>query len=235
MNKKDIVFDRVKRYIKDNINFLYLYYKKYKKYKQNKNFKRYGLEVLIKVKKIAKELNITYWLDFGTLLGAVRDEKFIEHDLDLDIGMFLVEYSPKLQELLEKEGFRKTECFYIDKGQYGRKEAYNYKGVVIDFFFYTKKNNLIYGHGFSTITEGDSLIEALKKEEGFLVKEVSFPFIGIIQIDFLGEKFNIPKNFDNYLSAHYGKNYMIKNPNWNSSMIKNEIILKDKKGEWCGK
>jgi phosphorylcholine metabolism protein LicD len=234
MTKKDIIIDKIKRLIKNKLTPTYKLYRKYKIYRQNKNVKKYGLEALIKIKKVAEELNITYWLDFGTLLGAVREGKFIEHDLDLDIGMFLHEYTSKLQELLEKEGFKKTECFYIDKGKYGRKEAYNYKGVVVDIFFYTKKGKKIYCHGFRA-KEGESLIEALQRNEGFLVREVTFPFNGFCEITFLGHDFTIPLNFDDYLKAYYGENYMTKNVNWNSSMAKNVKILQNKIGEWCGK
>ncbi|GAG99692.1 unnamed protein product [marine sediment metagenome] len=38
--------------------------------------------------KIFKEHDITYWLDCGTLLGAIREGKYIEWDGDIDISIF---------------------------------------------------------------------------------------------------------------------------------------------------
>lgn len=47
-----------------------------------------AVEVLKLIKEILDKHDVEYWLDEGTLLGAVRDRKFIPWDHDIDLAMF---------------------------------------------------------------------------------------------------------------------------------------------------
>ncbi|XP_062521853.1 ribitol 5-phosphate transferase FKRP-like [Corticium candelabrum] len=67
---------------------------------------------------VAETVNMRYWIDFGSLLGAVRNGKIIPWDWDVDIGVLKSEMeAPQVRSLLEKRGVqvvRRTGCkFFI--------------------------------------------------------------------------------------------------------------------------
>jgi len=55
--------------------------------------KEKGIEALGKIKEILDRHSIEYWLDEGTLLGAVREKKLIEWDHDIDLSIWYKDLS----------------------------------------------------------------------------------------------------------------------------------------------
>lgn len=119
------------------------------------------IEMLIEIDRICKKHNITYWIDGGTALGAVRHKGFIPWDDDIDIAVLRKDYN-KLLKILQKElpdrfvlQNKKTEKYYhlmysrvVDKNSlsdYGenrvktRKKMKN-QGLFIDLVFIEKGN-----------------------------------------------------------------------------------------------
>lgn len=67
-----------------------------------KEVQKIELEILKFVDRICKENNLQYYLDYGTLIGAIRHKGFIPWDDDIDISMPRRDYN-KLIELLTSQ------------------------------------------------------------------------------------------------------------------------------------
>lgn len=61
------------------------------------------VENLGDVKQILDDAGVRYWLDFGTLLGAVRAGKFIPWDTDIDLGAIHTEAGRIISKIPEFE------------------------------------------------------------------------------------------------------------------------------------
>ena len=51
-----------------------------------------SVDVLNEFDRVCRENGLVYWLDFGTLLGAVRHKGFIPWDDDIDVSMPLADW-----------------------------------------------------------------------------------------------------------------------------------------------
>ena len=60
-----------------------------------------NFELLKELDYVCKQKNLRYWIDFGTLLGALRHKGFIPWDDDVDTGMMREDYE-KLFEVFDK-------------------------------------------------------------------------------------------------------------------------------------
>ena len=75
------------------------------------DLKRIQLEILDVVVSFCESHGIKYWLDFGTMLGAVRHKGYIPWDDDIDISMLRSDYD-KFKELFNREHDRYKFCSY---------------------------------------------------------------------------------------------------------------------------
>ena len=97
---------------------------------------------------ICSKNGISYWLDFGNLLGAVRHKGFIPWDDDVDFGMIREDYEKFIE--LFKNGFPDNDEYYIKYNNNGKDKCFikvcrkNFPHVAMDIFpydYYFKKTD----------------------------------------------------------------------------------------------
>lgn len=138
--------------------------------------------------KVCKKHNLRYWLDFGTLLGAVRHNGFIPWDDDMDVAMPREEYV-KLKDVLESE--LKKFGFVIGNTKWIGLGYHHYEtGLWMDIF------------PLDTIDDGNTFYYG--KESVFRHKHPVKDVLPLGSVSFEGFMLAAPHNTDAYLKKKYG-------------------------------
>lgn len=133
---------------------------------------------------ILSGLQIPFFLAFGTCLGAVRDQRFIPHDDDVDIGLLATD--------------RRRVVLAINGGWFSEKEmlviretdhliSVEFHGQYLDMYFF-ERGPECYNCSFYQIAH-EHLDDGLD----------SWPFMGM--------DLHVPKNVEKYLESRYGPNW----------------------------
>jgi lipopolysaccharide cholinephosphotransferase len=188
-----------------------------------------ALNLLKNVTNVLDDNDIEYYLDFGTLLGAVRDKGFIPWDNDIDISLLDAKDYKKipsiLEELKNKHSY-KTKIVTFKQSQENR--VIKGKKLYYDKIDFTDENNYhiakIKSYGLWKFGRANAKLDIFFKYEdnGYLywladgqINRVKKDFLdeGLTIIDFYNRKFKIPKNYDKYLTEIYG-NWRKPNKEW---------------------
>ena len=206
--------------IYDNVRkgIIKLYYP-YKNYKIRKN----AQAILEKVRRVFEEQAEEYWLDYGTLLGYVREGKIIKGDLDLDFGVILSDKTKSLKDYLKREEVYITQMTTVE-GEITA-EQYRYKDIGFDIFYYRKVEETY----VTNIWLADSYVipqrESYAQNKGKLY-ETTFSSFATKEIKFYNVPFKVPGDYNRYLGEHFGKDYMVPNPNFTHDDEMNKVPVK---------
>lgn len=195
------IFDFLIKYLRDKN-----YYKKrketLKREKQGEILQQNGKEVLEILNKVSKNTNVKYWLEFGTLLGKIRENNFIGHDINFDIGVMKEELSPKFLIDIENLGFKRTSSLSI-KNEGLKDIKYIYKGIEIEIFIFEREENKVVCY-----SEDKSGEIGVYKLSNSTLEETKF----------MGVETYIPRNSIRRFLEIYGKNFNISDSNWKDEM-----------------
>ena len=161
---------------------------------------------LVACKKVFDSVRIPWVIMGGVVLGCVRHNDIMPWDTDLDVGIF-IEITDKqwksVMFALHDRGFRKIINQKIDF-------TYCYREAELNVWMFHKNGD--YYEAFPSTTPKVKFVEkAIWYDEPQIV-------------DFLGDKYPMPNNVDDYLTCQYGSD-------WENNIVKNhEQYYLDKRG-----
>lgn len=161
-------------------------------------------KLLITVTQILNKHNIPYWLEGGTLLGIVRENRLLPWDNDVDISLRKTD-EKKLLKILYKLWFRgyRVSVKYYEKSvlPFNQKQVRIVKITNRKYFF----------------IKGDARLDVflkLKKDNQYfwtvgvkqpVLKSVPAKFNDNLNwLEFNGNKMMVPDDLDGYLTYRYG-------------------------------
>ena len=162
------------------------------------------MKILRDVAMVLDEGNIHYWLEGGTLLGIIREQRLLPWDNDMDISMFKTDQKklfPVVLKLIGK-GYRvsikryKSTVGPFNKGELRMIKIRNYKpflrkgDVMLDIFLKRKVEEEYYW------TVGVKRPVLKSTPAVFYDKITSVPFDGM--------EYSVPLDYDGYLTYRYG-------------------------------
>lgn len=151
-------------------------------------------ENLILFKRATDKCHTDFFLFFGTLLGAVRENNFIEYDYDTDLGI-MEEARPRLAEaapLLIQAGFEFVRC-----KDHGRFLTFMRKGEFIDVYVAKRDTRFFYRHCWNL--DGSLFPLDLLTE--------------FVDMEFLGEPFLVPRRYEELFIVMYGTDWRVAKKN----------------------
>lgn len=156
-------------------------------------------KMLYKIDKRFRKENIDYVVSCGTLLGAIRENKMIDHDFDVDLDAYedQIELIEKvLRDICQKEGYSLHKHYIGFKIGYSNYNINNHTGAWVDIYIRNRENEDVCFINKRTSRE--------YPKEAIVQKQWIFP---IKRCNFGKIKVNIPNNPIPIIKQFYGDDW----------------------------
>jgi hypothetical protein len=169
---------------------------------------------------ILTSLGITFWLTDGTLLGYFREGDIIEHDIDVDLGLYIYDYSDEIIPAFGRGGFAVK--YVLGERRQGLELSFIRDGVKVDLFFFYREGDRLWHGAWEGLDKG-------RKRN--LIKYYYDPF-ELREIEFLGGRFKIPADTLKYVETKYGEDWRVPVKDWDwamgpSNAVRTEVVLEE--------
>lgn len=160
-----------------------------------RKFQEQDVELLKEFIRICEKYNLRYWLDFGSLLGAVRHKGFVPWDDDCDVSMPESDFI-KLQKIIDEEIKEDMKYIHWVEGGMGRFVFKHDKlNSFLDIYCYEEL-----GQAYQFKMKVDNI-----HDRAIVPEDILFPNN---YINFEGLNIKCPNDYDTYLRIRYG-NYEV--------------------------
>ena len=151
------------------------------------------------MRNILNKNNQEFFLACGTLLGCIRNNSFIPHDQDIDIGIFANNFNSKIKDIiLHSEEFTLKHELGKLEDSYEVSFFHKKTNVSIDIFlFYPLEKHHYYCASFYGLCD--------QKPGGFC--RWKYPITALKPTIFYNKVYLIPANAEEHLTMAYGSNW----------------------------
>ncbi|WP_105209484.1 hypothetical protein [Streptococcus suis] len=181
-----------------------------KKRKMSKFLLENGELVSQKLDSIFDASPYTFFYASGSALGLYRDGKFINGDIDIDVGILMDEQFNWLEfeKFLVSNGLEKIKEFKTNNTI--TEQAYLLEGVNIDFFLYVNSNGKCQTQAYYRVPGVE-----YSSDKEFTSINLILPFeLAVAKLETaLGIK-SLPEPIEPYLETLYTRDWRTPNPNW---------------------
>lgn len=163
-----------------------------------------SLKMLDDVTSVLESAGIPYWLEGGTLLGIVREQRLLPWDNDMDLSMDKQYQGRVLRQLwrLVLKGYRVTVKYYRqDVGPFRKGEVRIIK--IRNYASFLKKGDAVLDVFLKRRVDDDFFWTVGDKKPVLKSSPARFG-TDLSTVAFNGKDYSIPADYDGYLSFRYG-------------------------------